>query len=229
MKKAICMLLAAVLTLSLCACGAPETTIRKLEPAPAVSAPESAAASSGEPNGAPPAPEPDAPVQVENPAESGTVPSEAAEAASEETVEPEADESAVPPASESTETAAEPSDEDASEGASAPEETTAPAEQPGAPTSDTVSGAEAPVPARAEPADGSSTASPGGSGSGSGGSTSGSVTVPEPETGENLVWVPTNGGTKYHTYAGCSNMKNPIQVTLETAVANGFTPCKRCH
>ncbi len=55
------------------------------------------------------------------------------------------------------------------------------------------------------------------------------VTVPAPEQGENLVWIPTNGGTKYHTNAKCCNMKNPIQVTLETALANGFTPCKRCH
>lgn len=55
------------------------------------------------------------------------------------------------------------------------------------------------------------------------------VSVPAPEQGENLVWIPTNGGTKYHTSAKCCNMKNPIQVTLETALANGFTPCKRCH
>ena len=55
------------------------------------------------------------------------------------------------------------------------------------------------------------------------------VTIPAPEQGENLVWIPTNGGTKYHTNAKCCNMKNPIQVTLETALANGFTPCKRCH
>lgn len=56
-----------------------------------------------------------------------------------------------------------------------------------------------------------------------------SVTVPEPETGEDLVWVPVNGGTKYHSYKGCSNMEDPIQVTKETAEANGYTPCKRCH
>lgn len=56
------------------------------------------------------------------------------------------------------------------------------------------------------------------------------VNVPdEEESGENLVWVPTNGGTKYHSRSGCSNMKAPRQVTEETAVANGYTPCKRCH
>lgn len=56
----------------------------------------------------------------------------------------------------------------------------------------------------------------------------GSVSVPEPETGPSLVWVPVNGGTKYHSYAGCSNMIDPIQVTVETAMANGYTACKRC-
>ena len=62
-------------------------------------------------------------------------------------------------------------------------------------------------------------------------STGGSgVTVPQQEeTGVNLVWVPTNRGTKYHSYAGCSGMKDPIQVTLETAIKNGYTACKRCH
>lgn len=56
------------------------------------------------------------------------------------------------------------------------------------------------------------------------------VTVPTAsETGENLVWVPVNGGTKYHKRSSCSKMKDPIQVTVETATANGYTPCKRCY
>ena len=55
------------------------------------------------------------------------------------------------------------------------------------------------------------------------------VTVPTPDTGENLVWVPVNGGTKYHSYSSCSNMKDPIQVTVEKAIANGYEACKRCH
>ena len=50
----------------------------------------------------------------------------------------------------------------------------------------------------------------------------------DPNT-ETLVWIPTNGGTKYHTHAGCSNMKNPEQVPLSEAEDLGFTPCKRCH
>lgn len=61
-----------------------------------------------------------------------------------------------------------------------------------------------------------------------GGSSSGGVTVPAPEQGDNLVWVPVNGGTKYHSYSGCSKMKNPRQVSRETAEANGFTPCSKC-
>lgn len=59
---------------------------------------------------------------------------------------------------------------------------------------------------------------------------SSSVTVPEhEETAGHLVWVPVNGGKKYHTKSSCSGMIDPMQVSIETAVANGFTPCKRCH
>ena len=56
------------------------------------------------------------------------------------------------------------------------------------------------------------------------------VTVPnEEETEGQTVWVPTNGGTKYHSKSTCSNMKDPIRVSLETAEQNGYTPCARCH
>ena len=72
---------------------------------------------------------------------------------------------------------------------------------------------------------------PAGDTSGSSGqdSSGGSVTIPEPETGGDLVWIPTHGGTKYHRSASCSNMIDPIQVSRETAIANGFTACKRCY
>lgn len=50
----------------------------------------------------------------------------------------------------------------------------------------------------------------------------------EPEQQANMVWIP-NSGSKYHTHSGCSNMKNPSQVTEEQAKAMGYTPCKRCH
>ncbi len=57
-----------------------------------------------------------------------------------------------------------------------------------------------------------------------------SVTVPDTaDTQGNLVWVPTNGGTKYHSKSTCSNMIDPIQVTKEHAEANGYTACMRCH
>ena len=44
-----------------------------------------------------------------------------------------------------------------------------------------------------------------------------------------MVWIPTNGGTKYHTRPGCSNMENPEEVTQSQAESRGFTPCKRCY
>lgn len=56
------------------------------------------------------------------------------------------------------------------------------------------------------------------------------VTVPKQEENKgDLVWVPTNGGTKYHSKSSCSGMKNPMQVSVETAKSNGYTPCARCH
>lgn len=42
------------------------------------------------------------------------------------------------------------------------------------------------------------------------------------------VWIPTNGGKKYHKNASCSNMKDPEAVTQTTAEARGFEPCKKC-
>lgn len=44
-----------------------------------------------------------------------------------------------------------------------------------------------------------------------------------------MVWVPTKGGTKYHSKSSCSNMKNPKQVTVSQAKSQGFTACKRCY
>ena len=45
---------------------------------------------------------------------------------------------------------------------------------------------------------------------------------------EHLVWIPTNGGRKYHSYAGCSNMEDPIQVTEEEAIDLTYTRCEKC-
>lgn len=42
------------------------------------------------------------------------------------------------------------------------------------------------------------------------------------------VWIPTKGGTKYHTNSGCSDMIDPVKVKLEEAEKRGFEPCKKC-
>lgn len=197
MKKALCLFLTAALTLTLlCACGAPETAIQKLESPPAAQDAEAA----------PAAELPDEP-PAEAPAQPPELPEEAPVPVQEAEPEPEpepAAEEALPEEPPAEPAAAEELAEEAAEPA-APEEI--PVEEPPA----------------AEAAGESASDHAGHSQSGAG------VTVPAPEQGENLVWIPTNGGTKYHTSAKCCNMKNPIQVTLETALANGFTPCKRCH
>ena len=55
---------------------------------------------------------------------------------------------------------------------------------------------------------------------------------PEPEVSteqtSQMVWIPTNGGTKYHSHSGCSNMKNPREVTRSKAESLGYEPCKKC-
>lgn len=55
------------------------------------------------------------------------------------------------------------------------------------------------------------------------------VSQPTFKSTSNLVWIPTKVGTKYHNNPNCSNMKGPIQVTKETAIREGFEPCKNCY
>ncbi len=55
------------------------------------------------------------------------------------------------------------------------------------------------------------------------------ATTQPTEPTEEMVWIPTGGGTKYHSKASCSNMDNPSHVTISQAIARGFTPCKRCY
>lgn len=43
------------------------------------------------------------------------------------------------------------------------------------------------------------------------------------------VWIPTNGGKKYHRTSDCSDMINPSKTTIENAKAQGFEPCKKCY
>lgn len=72
--------------------------------------------------------------------------------------------------------------------------------------------------------------SSGNSNDSSGSSGTSGVIVPITEdTQGNLVWVPTNGGKKYHIGPSCSQMEDPMQVTKEHAEANGYTPCKKCY
>lgn len=42
------------------------------------------------------------------------------------------------------------------------------------------------------------------------------------------VWIPQSG-KKYHDNSGCSNMKNPSQVTESEAISRGYAPCKKCY
>ena len=46
---------------------------------------------------------------------------------------------------------------------------------------------------------------------------------------EEMVWIPTHGGKKYHSKSTCSNMKDPEKVTLSQAKEKGFTACKKCY
>lgn len=218
MKRIASFVLAVLLILSLCACSLPQAKPAK-EPIDELELVEEAA--------------------------------EAAEAEAPEETAPEASEpEALPP--EETEPAAEAAAEGAEmpdpvlpEEPAAPEETPIP-DAPSEVQPETAEAAEMPepeaperteaaqTPANAEPEQeapsGNGTA-PAGDTSGSSGqdSSGGSVTIPEPETGGDLVWIPTHGGTKYHRSARCSNMIDPIQVSRETAIANGFTACKRCY
>ena len=52
--------------------------------------------------------------------------------------------------------------------------------------------------------------------------------VGQESSGGSLVWVPTNGGRKYHARETCSGMEDPVQVTVSEAQRLGFEPCGRC-
>lgn len=55
-----------------------------------------------------------------------------------------------------------------------------------------------------------------------------SVTASEPADGT-MVWIPTNGGRKYHAKDSCSGMIDPVQVTISEAQRQGYEPCGRCY
>lgn len=50
----------------------------------------------------------------------------------------------------------------------------------------------------------------------------------ERENSNTTVWIPTEGGTKYHSYEGCSGMENPEQVTEAEAISRGYERCGKC-
>lgn len=54
-------------------------------------------------------------------------------------------------------------------------------------------------------------------------------TVTETYHNERMVWIPTNGGNKYHSKPSCSKMQNPEEVSLEQAEKRGYTACKKCN
>lgn len=206
MKRIASFVLTLLLILSLCACSLPQTKPAK-GPTDELELVEEAEETA----------------EAEAPEERPIMPEETAPEAS----EPEA----LPP--EETEPAA----EAAAEGAEVQPENAEAAEMPEPEAPERTEAAQTPadaVPEQEAPS-GNGTApagdTSGGSGQGGSGqdSSGGSVTIPEPETGGDLVWIPTHGGTKYHRSARCSNMIDPIQVSRETAIANGFTACKRCY
>lgn len=47
------------------------------------------------------------------------------------------------------------------------------------------------------------------------------------EAAEQVVYG-TKSGKRYHKTPSCSNMKDPIEMTLSEAQSRGLTPCKRC-
>lgn len=61
----------------------------------------------------------------------------------------------------------------------------------------------------------------------SGGSPAPSVTPDQPSTIPDKVWI-TSTGTKYHRTSTCSNMENPVQVSISYAQSKGYGPCKKC-
>lgn len=55
------------------------------------------------------------------------------------------------------------------------------------------------------------------------------TTKPTTDSGDTeMVWIPKSG-SKYHSSKSCSGMKNPTEVSKETAIDRGYEPCKKCY
>lgn len=48
------------------------------------------------------------------------------------------------------------------------------------------------------------------------------------DSGVEKVWI-SKSGKKYHRNSSCSNMKNPKQIPIDEAEAQGRQPCKKCY
>lgn len=62
--------------------------------------------------------------------------------------------------------------------------------------------------------------------------TTATTTTPAPDISySNVVYIAASGkGKKYHNNPKCSNMKgNVASISIENAVARGYTPCKKCY
>ncbi len=59
------------------------------------------------------------------------------------------------------------------------------------------------------------------------------ITTAVPETvqyNSSVVYVASSGrGKKYHNNPKCSNMKGTNSLSVEDAIARGYTPCKKCY
>lgn len=54
--------------------------------------------------------------------------------------------------------------------------------------------------------------------------------TPAPEPVGNKVYIAGSGnGKRYHSNPNCSNMKNPVEISLSEAQARGYTACKKCY
>ena len=54
-----------------------------------------------------------------------------------------------------------------------------------------------------------------------------SVPVATPQPVSSTVYIPKSG-SKYHSRASCSNMKNPSEVSESSAISLGYSKCSKC-
>lgn len=52
---------------------------------------------------------------------------------------------------------------------------------------------------------------------------------PTPPAADKVYIAGSGKGTKYHSNPNCSNMKNPVPISLDDAKASGYTACKKCY